>query len=225
MQIMDIHSHTRYSNCGIDEPQAIVDAAVAGGITLFGISDHNYGIGDRLEQYKEELAALREANAGRIRLLSGIEIASIEGLGEEHPERLTGFDYCLLEHIDRPESSVGMNVFEYRHRFAGKFGIAHTDLIEMAKANGIEPLAFLRRFAKNDIFWEMNVSHDSIHAWREHPYMLRFLADEAEQELVRESGIRLSVGFDGHRVYDYDPSRVVHMNEFLQRNGFPLVEF
>ena len=225
MQVMDIHSHTRYSNCGIDEPEAIAEAALAGGITLFGICDHNYGIGERLEQYKAEIAALREAYAGRMRILTGIEIASVPNLGEPDPERLTGFDYCLLEHIDMPESAVGMGVFEYRHRFAGKFGIAHTDLIGMAKANGIDPLEFLRRFAENDIFWEMNVSYDSIHNWREHPYYLRFRQSPEEQELVRRSGIRLSVGFDGHRVYDYRPDRVVEMNRFLQENGFSVVEF
>ncbi len=225
MQVMDIHSHTRYSNCGIDEPREIAEAALAGGITLFGVCDHNYGIGDRLEQYKAEIAALREEYAGRLRILTGIEIASVPDLGEPHPERLTGFDYCLLEHIDMPESTVGMEVFAYRRRFAGKFGIAHTDLIGMAKANGIDPLAFLRRFAENDIFWEMNVSYDSIHAWREHPYYLRFMADAEERALVKESGIRLSVGFDGHRVYDYRPDRVAEMNRFLQEEGFSMVEF
>ena len=30
MQVMDIHSHTRYSNCGIDEPEVIAQAALAG---------------------------------------------------------------------------------------------------------------------------------------------------------------------------------------------------
>ncbi|MBQ8612026.1 MAG: PHP domain-containing protein [Oscillospiraceae bacterium] len=225
MQVMDIHSHTRYSNCGIDEPEAIAQAAFDGGITLFGVCDHNYGIGERQEQYKQELAALRQQYAGRMRILTGIEIASVPGLGVAEPEKLIGYDYCLLEHIDHADSSVGMNVFEYRRRFSGRFGIAHTDLIAMAKTQGIEPAAFLRRFAENDIFWEMNVSFDSIHAWREHPYVLRFLADEAEQAIVRESGIRLAVGFDGHRVYDYNPERVHRMNEFLQQNGFPMAEF
>ena len=87
--MMDIPSHTRYSNCGIDEPEAIAEAALAGGITLFGICDHNYGIGERLEQYKAEIAALREAYAGRMRILTGIEIASVPNLGEPNPERLT----------------------------------------------------------------------------------------------------------------------------------------
>ena len=224
MQVMDIHSHTRYSRCGIDEPEVIAQAALEGGITLFGICDHNYGIGERLEQYKAELAALRDRYAGKLRILTGIEIATVPGLGEPQPERLVGFDYCLLEHIDQPESTVGLNVFEYRSRFAGKFGIAHTDLIRMAQQQGENPVDFLRRFAENDIFWEMNVNYDSIHGWRLHPYVQRFLANEEEQAMVRRSGIRLSVGFDGHRVGDYAPERVIHMNEFLQKNDFFMAE-
>ena len=43
--IQDLHSHTYYSFCGKDTPEAIVEAAIAGGIEVFGISDHNYGIG------------------------------------------------------------------------------------------------------------------------------------------------------------------------------------
>ena len=223
--VMDIHSHTRYSRCGRDEPAAIVEAALTAGVELFGISDHNYGIGPRLEEYKAEIAALREAYAGKIRILTGIEIATVPEFSEPEPERFTGFDYCLLEHIDQPESTVGMDVFAYRKRFSGAFGIAHTDLVSMARRNGLDPTAFLRQFAENDVFWEMNVNYDSIHHYRQHEYVLRFLGDETEQDIVRASGIQLSVGFDGHRTEDYLPGRVLEMNSFLQENGFPVVEF
>ena len=43
--IQDLHSHTYYSFCGKDSPEKIVEAAIAGGIALFGITDHNYGVG------------------------------------------------------------------------------------------------------------------------------------------------------------------------------------
>ena len=43
--IQDLHSHTYYSFCGKDRPEEIVEAAIAGGVELFGICDHNYGIG------------------------------------------------------------------------------------------------------------------------------------------------------------------------------------
>ena len=43
--IQDLHSHTYYSFCGKDSPEAIVEAAIEGGIEVFGICDHNYGVG------------------------------------------------------------------------------------------------------------------------------------------------------------------------------------
>ena len=44
--IQDLHSHTYYSFCGGDKPEEIAEAAIAGGIELLGITDHNYGIGN-----------------------------------------------------------------------------------------------------------------------------------------------------------------------------------
>jgi histidinol phosphatase-like PHP family hydrolase len=51
--IQDLHSHTYYSFCGKDTPEEIVEAAIAGGIELFGISDHAHGVGNaRHDVYK-----------------------------------------------------------------------------------------------------------------------------------------------------------------------------
>ena len=62
--------------------------------------------------------------------------------------------------------------------------------------------------AEQNIFWEMNVNYDSIHKYRKHEYVRRFFGDEEQQAIIRESGVRLSVGFDGHRLEDYLPERV-----------------
>ncbi|UKI13474.1 MAG: hypothetical protein L6V84_04535 [Oscillospiraceae bacterium] len=42
----------------------------------------------------------------------------------------------------------------------------------------------------------MNVSYDSIHNFRVHPYMLAFFNSPEQQEIVRASGVRVSIGFD-----------------------------
>lgn len=49
--------------------------------------------------------------------------------------------------------------------------------------------------AEKNIFWEMNVSYDSIHGYREHPYMLRFFDSPEEQEII--PALR---GGDKHRI-------------------------
>ena len=51
--IQDIHSHTYYSFCGGDRPEEVVEKAIAGGIELFGICDHNYGGGGWVEGERE----------------------------------------------------------------------------------------------------------------------------------------------------------------------------
>jgi len=223
--IMDIHSHTFYSNCGRDDPHLTIQAAIDGGIELFGITDHNYGIGDRKKEYFDLLTALQSEYAGKIRIVRGIELATVSNLWLRDEEDISYFDYCLVEHLDSPESSVGMNIFDYAKRLdCGRVGIAHTDLISFARRRGEDPVDFLAEFAKNGIFWEMNVNYDSIHRYREHPYVLRLYESEEEQEIVRRSGIELAVGFDGHRVEDYCPERVQRMCRFLEEKQLPMVQ-
>lgn len=68
----------------------------------------------------------------------------------------------------------------------------------------------------------MNVSYDSIHGYREHPYMLRFFDSPEEQEIIRRSGAEISIGFDGHRVKDYLPERVKDYCRRAEKAGIPL---
>lgn len=49
---------------------------------------------------------------------------------------------------------------------------------------------------------------DTIHGGREHSYMLEFFNNKEQQDIIRKSGVHLSVGFDGHRVNDYKPNRI-----------------
>ena len=223
--IMDIHSHTYYSHCGQDDPRVIIEAAIAGGIELFGICDHNYGIGNRKREYFDLLTSLRNEYADRIRLLRGIELATVNGLWLGEDEDISMFDYCLVEHIDQKESSVGTNIFDYSKRLGTKTGIAHTDLISFASRLGEDPVKFLSGFAEAGIFWEMNVTYDSIHGWREHPYVVRFYESREDRDIVRESGIEISVGFDGHRTADYNPGKIKRMCEFLDSEGIKTVKF
>ena len=64
-----------------------------------------------------------------------------------------------------------------------------------------------------------DVSYDPTHQYRIHQYMLDFFADEEKQDIVRRSGARVSVGFDGHRVEDYLPDRVREFNDKLTALG------
>ena len=239
--LQDLHSHTYYSFCGKDAPEDIVEAAIAGGIEVFGITDHCHGIGNArldvfystsqtitrgygrtLRRYFDHINLIREKYADKIRILRGIELTLTDnGARTAFPlgEDISYFDYCLIEN---PDHSPETDIFYYREAVGIPMGIAHTDLFSYAKAKNIDPCVLFSKMAKADIFWEMNVSYDSIHGYREHPYMLSFFADEEQQAIVRKSGLRLSVGFDGHRVEDYLPERIKDYCRRITQMGIKL---
>ena len=53
--IVDLHSHTEYSWCGRDNPETLVLKMIEQGVDVLGITDHNYGIGERKREYFEKL--------------------------------------------------------------------------------------------------------------------------------------------------------------------------
>ena len=223
MLIQDLHSHTYYSNCGRDDPELVVRAAVNGGVKQLGICDHNYGIGERKPQYFEEMKALRAKHAHEIDLKIGVEIATINGKCLLPDEDITWADFCLIEHIDMEESCVGpYKLIEFAKRCGTKTGIAHTDMFAMLEKHKIDPLAYFTLLSENGIYWEMNVNYDSIHKYREHEYVKKFMESEYQQEIIRKSGMEIAVGFDGHRIEDYLPERVINMSKWLQENGIPM---
>lgn len=245
--IQDLHSHTYYSFCGKDRPEEIVEAAIAGGIELFGISDHNYGVGfgidaarhapievvpnrygpHALRRYYDHINLIREKYADKIRILRGIEIATATVAGKiTLPENadISFFDYCLIEHLDSDSSITKGDLFAFAERCGcPAVGVAHTDLFAHARRMGEEPFRYFSRMAERNIFWEMNVSYDSIHHYFEHPYMKAFFESPEQQAIVRESGVRLSVGFDGHRVEDYLPERIASYCKKIEDMGIRLV--
>lgn len=243
----DLHSHTYYSFCGKDKPEEIVEAAIAGGIELFGITDHAHGVGQgrkevysaacdgvtfsdygkTLIRYYDHIHLLKYKYADKIKILSGIEINTKKSIPQAvlpSGVDVSFFDYCLIEHLDHDDSLTEGDVFAFAKRCGcGVTGIAHTDLFSHIARLGADPLDYFKRMADMNIFWEMNVAYDRIHGYREHEYVKRFLSDEGQQEIVRRSGARLSVGFDGHRVEDYRPDRVVACCDALRALELPLV--
>ena len=88
--IQDLHSHTYYSFCGRDKPEEIIEAAIAGGIELFGITDHAYGVGHgRTEVYSAAKDGVTFSDYGKtlvryyahIRLLKYKYAASMNSFG------------------------------------------------------------------------------------------------------------------------------------------------
>ena len=233
--IQDLHSHSYYSFCGKDNPEELVKAAIAGGVEVFGICDHNNGIGfgrkdarlapedvipnvyDEfiLHRYFDHLTLLKEKYKDKIDLKRGIEIATnmknvnIPKITLPDSADISFFDFCLIEHLSYEFTTTKGDIFSYAKRCGcEKVGIAHTNMFAFIESLGADPLEYFKRMADQNIFWEMNVSFDSTHHYREHQYMLEFFKNEKQQEIIRKSGVRLSIGFDGHKVEDYLPERI-----------------
>jgi histidinol-phosphatase (PHP family) len=99
----DLHLHTHYSD-GSAAPEAMVEAALARGLTRMAITDHmplpfatRYAMPwQRLAPYRQELQELRQRYAGRIEILMGVEL---EWLSDQ-PQWVAriaamGWDVCI----------------------------------------------------------------------------------------------------------------------------------
>ena len=102
-------------------------------------------------------------------------------------------------------------------------GIAHTDLFKYCDMYGYNYDEFFKSLADNGIFWEMNVTYDSIHSYREHQYVFDLISDKIKQDIVKKAGTVISIGCDSHRCEDYDGFKVHSMYDFLTDNGFETV--
>jgi histidinol phosphatase-like PHP family hydrolase len=127
-------------------------------------------------------------------------------------------DYRNIEN-----SVIKGDIIAFAKRLGTRTGLAHTDLFAFAKKRPEGVKRYLESLAKANVFWELNVNYDSIHGYREHAYVKRFFESEEEQNLVKEVGLAISVGFDGHRMEDYDVSRVKSACEFLENGKFNFI--
>lgn len=241
--IQDLHSHTYYSFCGADTPEQVVETAIAGGIEMLGITDHNYGIGyartdvffsttaeitdnyqQTLKRYFDHISLLRDKYAEKIEILRGIEVCTLNQGRLPLPESadISFFDYCLIENLDNENSVTKGDLFAFAKRCGCPVGVAHTDLFAHIHRLQLDPLSYFKKMADHNIFWEMNINLDTIHKGYEHPYMLEFFKSEEQQRIIRESGVALSIGFDGHRVYDYKPDRIKAYCKQIQNLGIRL---
>ena len=219
-EAMDIHTHTYYSFCGKDDPHDLINKAIEHGVSLLGICDHNYGIGERKAEYLKKVRDLAEQYKSKIKIICGIEIATIPCNYEQGIEKdIKEYDYCLIEHIDYEDSIVGNDLFDFCKKMGITCGIAHTDLFKYCDARGYDYLDFFSKMAENNVFWEMNVSYDSIHNYKEHQYVLDLINDKEKLEIVQKSGIVVSVGSDCHRCEEYNGFKLHEMYSFLKKNG------
>ncbi len=243
--LQDLHSHTYYSFCSQDKPEAVIETAIANGVTQLGICDHNYGIGcarrelcygkgpalnadygNTLVRYYDHIKLLQDKYKNKIKILCGIELCTLYAENSytlPASADISYFDYCLVENLDTKNSILKGDIFSFAKRCGCPTGIAHTDMFAFIRAQGEEPYRYFRKMAENGIFWEMNVNFDSMHEFKTYAYVTEFLKNKEQQEIVRKSGVRLSVGFDSHIAREYKADRVKAANKIIKDAGIHLV--
>lgn len=226
MKIMDLHSHTYWSDCGKDSPTAVIDTAINGKVELLGITDHNHGKNplkatrEMRQVYAREIHGLKEHYKGKIQLLCGIEVCTNPYYFNMVPSDFELFDFCLIETVGEANSYAGLTkLFDFAQFISIPKGLAHTDLFDVAERSGIGAEEYCRKMAECGVFWELNVNYDSIHKYHEHLYVKKFFESEEQQEIIRKTGVHVSIGFDGHNVEDYLPERVREYNVKLRETG------
>ncbi|MBQ7794867.1 MAG: PHP domain-containing protein [Clostridia bacterium] len=212
--LCDLHNHTYFSYDGMESPEKIVENAIANGVGVVGICDHQFTDGFDFNAYVSKMRAVRDSYNNRCSVKTGLEIGTRpkpdDFLAKSASKLL---DYCLFESLD---SEKGMDLYEFlewRRLFSCPVGLAHTDIFALSERYGVDMLKIMR---EHELFWEINTSGN-------YTYYYDFLTNRTKQRAVKESGITLSVGSDTHQLYNFSLAKLTSANQLCAELGNPML--
>lgn len=212
MYTVDLHNHTVFSYDGTNTPEEIIENAIAHSIDVIGITDHQFSIGEKLTEYFEYIQHCKIKYRDKIKVLCGLEIGTRPKSSDLLASGTEQFDYVLFESLDDLRAMDFFEFLEWRKLFKCKAGLAHTDIFALSERYGLD---LLKEMRKNDIFWELNISGN-------YNYYYDFLTNAKKQYMVRNSGIKVSIGSDTHWVEEYRFRQLRRANGLMQKLGNPL---
>ena len=237
--MINLHNHTTFSD-GRFAPEEIVQAALEGGLTHIGISDHfrtaklaataEYVGIEELDAYVQHIRTLAARYADKISVLAGLEIDFSERTPLDQfwlkgfsRTPLNDLDYVLFEYVgDREWKGLPLSaLLSYRRWIHVPVGLAHT-LVSRSFA-AMPPEQFAQTLAQYEIFIELcpsdyysivsSLSGERIPHYRDpDPYNSAVLA------ACQESGVLFSIGSDTHRRIS-EVADVKDALAFLQEKG------
>lgn len=210
--MMDLHNHTLWSYDGSNTPEQIIENAISCGFDVIGITDHQFTIENRLDEYIDNISECKEKYKNKITVLAGLEIGMTpppEGLFASDTK---GLDYVLFERLDKNNSMDFYEFLTLRHMYKCPVGLAHCDIFKMSERYGTDIPKILK---DEDIFWELNTSGN-------YDYYYDFLTSDKKREAVRRSGIGVSVGSDTHALFEFRKEQIIRANELVKDLGLPL---
>jgi len=212
MKLIDLHNHTNFSYDGISGICDLVENAIRNGVDYIGITDHEFSIQERIEDYIKAVNTVKGKYKGKINVLCGLEIGTRPYPENFNSEITRKLDYCIFESLDDLRAMDLKDFLLWRKNFHCSQGLAHTDIFRLGERYGVDMLDVLKR---ENIFWEINFSGN-------YNYYFDIISNREKQDAVRKSGISLSVGSDLHWVGDFDKKRLVQTNEFVRQLKNPL---
>ncbi len=211
--IVDLHNHTMFSYDSTDTPEDVIENAIRHSIDVVGICDHQFSVGDKLNEYYEYLQHCKLKYKNNIKVLCGLEIGTRPKPDDFLADVSEFFDYILFESLDAPKGAMDFYEFlEWRKLFKCKVGLAHTDIFLLGEKYGLDIIKTLK---DENIFWELNTSGN-------YNYYYDFLTNERKQEIIKKSGIEVSIGSDTHWIGDYRLRQIRAANKLMQKLGNPL---
>lgn len=248
--IVDSHTHTAYSKHATGSVDDVVRAAIAAGVDVLTLTDHapfpvdseNRLLERELDAYMDDIRRARVEHAGRIRILTGLEVDYMPG-ARAHAERLLAnldLDFVVgsihylmvggarvnvwdLARLNEPavldhfflalEESVGSGLFD---------AIGHPDaLLRSVPASHWHarflPLADL--FRRHNVSYELNASGLRKSYWdpvtrQEHHGNWSYPSREALPQLLT-CGASFTVGSDAHTPDDVGAGVVAMLAELI----------
>ncbi|MDO4292795.1 MAG: histidinol-phosphatase [Eubacteriales bacterium] len=171
MKKVNFHTHSELCLHADGTEADYVQAARDAGLEVLGLSDHAPfpdGRFDMRMQYGEldghlaRIARLREKNAGKLRILTGLEIEYCRDMTDYYHELLTqrGLDYLLLgQHYYQEEDGSYIHVFSIPKRIGTAGYVKYALSAKSALETGLFPiLAHPDVIFSNDFPWDENCS-------------------------------------------------------------------
>ena len=128
LKLTDLHNHTTFSYDGKNTPEEIIENAVSKGISVVGISDHQFSIGPSLKKYIEKINLLKEKYKDKIEVKCGLEIGTRPSPADLSVTLANKLDFCLFECLDSPAAMDFFEFLEWVKLFNIPKGFAHTDI-------------------------------------------------------------------------------------------------
>lgn len=214
MALIDLHNHTYYSYDGKNSPEQIIQNAISHGVDIIGITDHQFSIHERLSEYIAHLEYCRNKYKNEIKVLIGLEIGTRPAPNDLLADSCSRFDYVLFESLD-DSLDRAMDLYEFlewSRLFKCRKGLAHTDIFRLSEKYRIDLISEMRKY---QLFWEINTSGN-------YPYYYDLLTSDKKRELIKNSGLAVTVGSDTHDICEYRFKQLKRANELLEQLGNPL---